>query len=444
MLFNSFSFLIFLPLVVFGYYVLPSRLRVWWLLLASCYFYMAFVPVYIVVLAALIVVDYSLAFKIQDSPNKKFYLVLGIFSNLALLFVFKYFTFFTGVTLSLLLPLGLSFHTFQSLSYLIEVYKGTWQPERHFGYYALYVMFFPQLVAGPIERPAHLLPQLHLAHSFKWERIVSGARLILWGFFLKVVVADRAAVLVDHIYKDPAGASGPMVIVGLILFAFQLYGDFAGYTEIARGSARMLGIELVLNFRRPYFSHSIGEFWQRWHISLSSWLRDYVYYPFIGWRGISQSTIYLSILITFLLSGLWHGAGWTFVLMGLWYGTLIVLEHVTHWRERLWSVVNIATTFALVCVGWAFFRAPDLTTFGRVFAQIPHGWGEAFVFIDTNTVVTLLCIALLVFIEAAIEFNLVPRLRERLYWRSFAYSFIFLAIIVFGAFQEKVFIYFQF
>ena len=494
MLFNSFSFVVFLPIVVALYYTFPHKLRWLLLLLASCYFYMAFVPKYILILFALIVVDYYLAIFIEketDPKKKKLALVFGIVSNVSLLFVFKYFNFFNENIASLAhllgwnysvgflrlaLPLGLSFHTFQSLSYLIEVYRGTERAERHIGIYALFVLFFPQLVAGPIERASHMMQQFHDEHPFVLKNIIHGLKLIVWGFFLKIVVADRASLLVDAFYAHPDKFVGPAGALALVLFAFQLYGDFAGYTFIALGSAQMLGFKLSENFRRPYLAKSISEFWQRWHISLSSWLRDYVYQEILtAHKRVSMRALYTAIIITFLLSGVWHGAGWTFVFMGLFYGILIVLGIVTKkWRDKFMSATGIGsksklrlliqtlTTFGLVCIGWLFFRSPNMATVIEIIEKISTGWKEfithfynttylkqhfRFGYEGLEVIETLIFSALLIHIEYIQEKDLKfvkEKIVSNLYAQTFIYTVLILSIIVFGQFHQKVFIYFQF
>ncbi|MBA3733386.1 MBOAT family protein, partial [Patescibacteria group bacterium] len=298
MTFTSIAFVIFIILITFFYYISPAKFRWLILLIGSCYFYMAFVPKYILILFVLIIIDYVLAQKIESSlgTKRKIFFIGSLVSNIGLLFVFKYFNFFNENilnlahllhwnysigTLSLILPLGLSFHTFQSMSYIIEVYRGNYKAEKHLGIYALYVLFFPQLVAGPIERPEHLLPQLKKDIPFEFSNIVIGLRLMLWGFFKKLVVADRLAISVTYVYAHISNVSGLSIVITIIFFAFQLYADFSGYSDIARGSAKLLGIDVIRNFNQPYFSKSVAEFWRRWHISLSSWFRDYFYFPLV-------------------------------------------------------------------------------------------------------------------------------------------------------------------
>jgi len=291
---------------------------------------MSFVPAYILILGFTIVIDYFAGILIEQSSGNKrnFYLILSIAANVGVLAVFKYYNFLndnlTAILgdfgyqnkipyLSILLPIGLSFHTFQAMSYTIEVYRGHQKAERHFGIYSLYVMFYPQLVAGPIERPQNILPQMHAKHEFKYENVVEGLRLMLWGFFKKIVIADRLAIYVDAVYNNADKHSGITLITATVFFAFQIYCDFSGYTDIARGAARVMGYELMLNFRRPYLAKSIKEFWSRWHISLSTWFRDYLYIP-LGGNRVPIPRWYLNLMIVFMISRLWHGAALTYII----------------------------------------------------------------------------------------------------------------------------------
>jgi alginate O-acetyltransferase complex protein AlgI len=354
MLFNSLSFLIFFLIVSSLYFSLPHRFR-WILLLgASCFFYMCFVPIYIVILAATITVDYVAGILIERTPapaRKKAYLVMSIVSVCAILFVFKYFNFFNNnlaalarvlhwnypiKTLRVILPIGLSFHTFQSLSYVFEVYRGRQRAEKHFGLYSLYVMYFPQLVAGPIERPQNLLHQFKEVKHFDWQRLWNGASLSLWGLFKKVVVADSLAIYTDTIYNNSRQHTGTSLLVATYFFAIQIYCDFSGYSDIARGISRIYGIELMKNFETPYFAKSISEFWSRWHISLSTWFRDYVYIP-LGGNRVSLAWNMFNIGVVFLISGLWHGANWTFVIWGALHGMYYLV-----WRSLVPSTAEVS------------------------------------------------------------------------------------------------------
>ena len=389
MLFNSFTFLIFFPVVVTIYFVIPHRFRWAWLLLASCYFYMAFIPVYILILFFTIIIDYAAGIWIENAEGRrrKVYLAASIAANVGVLAIFKYFNFLSANAnaiaevfhwpyefpiLGIILPIGLSFHTFQAMSYTIEVYRGRHPAERNFGIYALYVMFFPQLVAGPIERPQNLLHQFYEKHYFEYERVTNGLRKMAIGLFMKVVIADRLARYVNIVYNNPTDFQGLSHVVATFFFAFQIYCDFAGYSLVAIGSAEVMGFRLMKNFDRPYLSKSISEFWSRWHISLSSWFRDYVYIP-LGGNRVARSRWYYNLFITFLLSGLWHGANWTFVIWGAMNGFYLIVSLVTRdarerfnqatglaSHRRLHATVSILVTFSLTCVAWIFFRAATL------------------------------------------------------------------------------------
>ena len=346
MLFNSFEYLIFLPSVVVLYFTIPVKWRWLLLLIASYFFYMCWKAEYAILILFTTVVDYFLALKMgreSSGKKKKRWLVISILVNLGMLAGFKYLNFFSesvnalmqitnsGYSFPLyhiLLPVGISFYIFQSLSYTIDVYRGIQPPEIHFGKFALYVSFFPQLVAGPIERSTSLLPQINAPRPFNQQNLVSGLKLILWGFFKKLVIADRLGMFVSLVYENPTEYHGLPVILATVLFAFQLYTDFSGYTDIARGSARLLGYELMINFNRPLIATSLRDFWNRWHISLTTWFRDYLLYalPYIRNKKIIQSKVYRNLILTFLLMGLWHGAAWTFVLFGLFHGLMLVVE----------------------------------------------------------------------------------------------------------------------
>ena len=331
MLFNSIEFAIFFPIVTAIFYLLSQRWRVHWLLAASCFFYMAFIPSYILILIVTILIDYFAGIyleRVEDQRKKKILLWVSIFSTCTVLFIFKYFDFFTGSfvglaelfgwhlphpVISIILPIGLSFHTFQSLSYVVEVYRGNQKAEHNFIVYATYVMFFPQLVAGPIERPQNLLHQFWERHVFRYTEVTAGLKRMAWGFFKKLVVADRLALYVNDVYSAPRNFNGLQLTLATFFFAYQIYCDFSGYTDIALGTAQVLGFRLMENFDTPYYSRSISEFWHRWHISLSTWFRDYLYIP-LGGSRVSKRRHILNLLITFTISGLWHGANWTYVL----------------------------------------------------------------------------------------------------------------------------------
>lgn len=389
MLFNSLHFCLFFFFVTIFYFLIPHRWRWALLLLASAYFYSVFKPIYILILLVTIVVDYNAGLLIQKSNGKtrKLWLIVSIIVNIGFLCFFKYFNFLNGILtemlgwanqpnpvpyLEILLPVGLSFHTFQALSYTIEVYRGNFKAERHFGLFALYVMFYPQLVAGPIERPQNMLPQFHQKHDFNAQEAILGLRKMAWGMFKKVVIADRLAQYVNQVYGHPADYEGIPLVLATVFFAFQIYCDFSGYSDIAIGSARVMGFRLMQNFDRPYFSLSLAEFWRRWHISLSTWFRDYVYIP-LGGNQVDKSHWYFNLFITFLLSGVWHGASWNFILWGAFHGSFLVLALIFQpvWKkmeiwfskglgENIWKSMNWLTTFGFVCFAWVFFRTATL------------------------------------------------------------------------------------
>lgn len=388
MLFNSFQFLIFFPVVTILFFLVPHRWRWLHLLVASCIFYAAFIPIYILVLFLTIIIDYIAGILIENStgPKRKRLLILSIISNVGVLAVFKYYNFFIGNVnellhllnfqihsfplLNLILPIGLSFHTFQAMSYTIEVYRGNQKAERHFGIYALYVMFYPQLVAGPIERPQNMLHQFHEKKFFKYTNFIEGMKMILWGLFMKVVIADRLSLFVNEIYNNPNNYEGLTFVAATIFFSFQIYCDFAGYSLIAIGSARVMGFDLMQNFNMPYLAISIREFWQRWHISLSTWFRDYVYIP-LGGNREGKWRWYYNIFITFIISGIWHGANWTYVIWGAMHGLFIGLEHMLKnvsrslliiLNPRIRSFILNLIVFGVVCLAWVFFRADSLRT----------------------------------------------------------------------------------
>lgn len=408
MLFNSIDFVLFFIVVTSVYFALPHGLR-WSLLLgASCFFYMAFIPIYIFILFVAIVIDYFAGMWIEDTPDpckKRRYLLMSIVSVVGILFVFKYFNFFNEnvgavaaafhwnypiESLRIILPIGLSFHTFQSLSYVIEVYRGRQRAERHFGIYSLYVMYFPQLVAGPIERPQNLLHQFHERKRFNWMRLGEGLSLMLWGLFKKVVVADSLALYVDAVYGSSSDHSGTSLLIATYFFAFQIYADFSGYSDIARGVSRIYGIELMKNFETPYFSTSFPEFWSRWHISLSTWFKDYVYIP-LGGNRVSLPRNIFNLFLVFLLSGFWHGANWTFLIWGALHGLYLIAhrltDRVTHHfnidRSQLkpnlvLQTIKLVLTFHLVLLAWVFFRADSLATAGQILLKIVFDHGPLF------------------------------------------------------------------
>ncbi len=311
---------------------------------------MKYIPEYIFILLFLIVLDYSLALLIESSPRKKHWLIFSIGANVLTLIGFKYFNFFTGY--SILLPIGLSFHTLQSMSYVIEVTRGRQKAERNFITYALYVMFYPQLVAGPIERPQNLLKQFYDVHHFEVKRVASGLLLMLVGFYKKIVIADYIAQLVNPVFSSPAQSSGTDCIIAALAFAIQLYCDFSGYSDIARGCARVMGFELSLNFDHPFNSTNLAEFWRRWHMSLTGWFRDYVYIPLGGSRKSALRTFF-NIMLVFILSGLWHGTGLTFTVWAALNGLIVAY---LHFQSRFgWFNLKIKSKWFGVVLTYVYF-----------------------------------------------------------------------------------------
>lgn len=484
MIFNSLQYALFLFLVVILYFVLPQKARWVFLLAASYFFYMSWDPRYALLLLFSTVITYFSALLLHRAQNhrqKVFWLVACLIVNLGILFVFKYFNFFNetlaevirlfGVryqplTLSLVLPVGISFYTFQTLGYLIDVYKGKSEPERNFGKYALFVSFFPQIAAGPIGRFESLRPQFDKKHPFDTGRIRSGLLLIGQGLVKKLVIADRLAILVNAVYDSPADHNGIHFAIATVFFSIQIYCDFSGYTDIAIGSARLLGINLMENFRRPYLGTSVAGFWKRWHISLTSWFRDYLYIPLGGNRKRHLT----NILIVFLASGLWHGASLTFVIWGFLNGVYQVLGIITKkYTDKVKSLLKISdssvlfinfkrlTTFALVAFSWIFFRAASFGDLKLILARL-FTWNASF-FANFNTkglgmqkselVVSFIAVLLLAVYELIQEkLSVGAVLRRRpVVIRWAVYLAVIAVIILFGVYGDAnstQFIYFKF
>jgi alginate O-acetyltransferase complex protein AlgI len=385
MVFTSPEFVLFCAVFFPAFFLLPHRWRWIWMLGASYFFYAFGSGAYVLLIVFSTFVDYTAARLIERSENRgrrRLLLALSLATNLGVLFTFKYYNFFVGSfnaaldlvrlphaapTSSLLLPIGISFYTFQSMAYTIDVYRRVVPAERHAGIFATYIAFFPQLVAGPIERAANILPQLRQRAAFDPERTISGLRLILWGVFKKIVIADRLAIYVNAVYAEPRAYTGEPLIMATIFFAFQVYCDFSAYSDIAVGLARIMGINLMLNFRQPFFARSVREFWSRWHISLSTWFRDYLYIS-IGGNRVAFPRYLLNLMVVFVVSGLWHGAAWTFVIWGALHGLYVVGEAV-HGRLKLprlprspaGTLIGMAFTFALVVFAFIFFRAASMS-----------------------------------------------------------------------------------
>ncbi|MBR2524623.1 MAG: MBOAT family protein [Clostridiales bacterium] len=381
MLFNSLDYLIFLPVVFTLYWLVKKEYRWLVILIASYYFYMCSGPVYGLLILGITSVTYVSARLINRSSGvkkRRLILSLTVAVCICILVYFKYMGFFgdivnsvfslTGIghdliTLKIVLPVGISFYTFQTMSYVIDVYRGSVDAEKHFGKYAAFVSFFPQLVAGPIERSSNLLPQIKSSANFSYDQAISGVKLILWGYFKKLLIADFLSPFVQKVYDGPYIYEGFALVLATLFFSFQIYCDFSGYSDIAIGTARLFGIELMTNFRSPYLSKSVKEFWNRWHISLSTWFKDYIYIP-LGGNRVSRPRHCLNLMITFIVSGLWHGANWTFVIWGFIHGLAQIIESLIHKDDNkgrsVPSVLRIAGVFVFTTFAWVFFVAHSL------------------------------------------------------------------------------------
>jgi alginate O-acetyltransferase complex protein AlgI len=468
MLFNSFAFAVFFPAAVGAYFLTPVRLRWLTLLVASYTFYMFWRADYAALLVLSTLTDYAAALAMERTENrrwKRLWLGLSLSVNLGLLAVFKYLGFLsdtvhavTGGAFSLpeldvLLPLGISFYTFQTLSYSIDVYRGDRPAERHLGRFALYVSFFPQLVAGPIERSTRLLPQFRATHRFNRADVTAGLRLMLWGFFKKLVIADRLGMVVDMVYAQPDAHSPWAAVLVMYCFTFQIYADFSGYSDIAIGAARVMGFDLMENFRRPFYASSVSEHWRRWHISLSTWFRDYVFVP-LGGSRVNSGRVLFNLMVVFLVSGLWHGAAWTFVIWGGLHGIAVCLERVLgvaslERRSRAVRFVGWLLMFHFLCAAFIIFRSPSLADAVHMMARIFEVFQGAPLSLPVNTPqlgAMVLGVAVLMGVEwfqGDRSFGgFIAGLPGWLRW-TFYYS-VFAMIVVLGVFRAQEFIYFQF
>lgn len=468
MLFNSLHFLFFLPIVVGLYYLLPQKFRWMLIFLSSCYFYMVFVPKYILILFLIIIVDYIAALTIERVQGrlKLFYLVASLTANVGLLAFFKYFNFFNEnlvsvfslfgkefhpVNLNIILPIGLSFHTFQSMSYTIEVYRGRQKAETHLGYFANYVLFFPQMVAGPIERYETLGNELKNVHKPLYENFSDGFKLILFGLFIKMAVADNIAPYINQIYADPLKYNSSEVLLSVFLFSFQIYADFFGYSTIALGCARLLGINIMNNFKTPYLAKSVSEFWSRWHISLSTWFRDYLYIP-LGGNRVKIPRWSINILIVFMVSGLWHGASWTFVVWGALHGIMLLLERYFSMLfkfeiKKEWSLLNaflVLKTFVITSFIWIFFRAENFQKAKDMIKAILKNHSIQFTSLDI--IMPLIFTGLIIIFDIFL-YN--SRIDSKLNTLKAPYRWAFYTVLLFclmalSGTQKFTFIYFQF
>lgn len=495
MVFNSVHFIIFFPIVTLMYFLIKPKFRWIWLLLSSYYFYMSWNAKYAILIAISTIVTYLSGLFINSSNKiknqakrkraKKFFLVLSLLINLGILFFFKYYEFFfynIGRAFSILnvkvnypmfdiiLPIGISFYTFQALSYTIDVYRGDVEIEKNFGKYALFVSFFPQLLAGPIQKSKDLLDQFNDQHSFDYERVKNGLLLMLWGFFQKMVVADRVAILVNTVYNSPNDYSGFHIAIATILFALQIYCDFASYSNIAIGAAKVMGFELTNNFAQPYLSKSIKEFWRRWHISLSSWFRDYLYIP-LGGNRRGKVITYVNVMVVFLVSGLWHGASMNFVIWGGLHGIYQIIGDVLRpvknkiigtfrIRDNVFSfkLMQVIINFILVDFAWIFFKASSFKNAKIIIRNLFkfNPWvlidGSLFNLGLDKKDFLVLCMSIIIVIVIDLlqsRINILRTLSEQnLIFRWGIYISVILMIIIFGSYgpsySAQQFIYFQF
>lgn len=489
MFFNSIDFAIFFPIVLTLYWIVSKQLtlRNTLLLLASYVFYGWWNWQFLILIIISSAVDFGIGKKIataKKSRTRKGWLIISLCVNLGLLGYFKYANFFITsfvdgfrlfgkelevTPLSIILPVGISFYTFQTLSYTIDIYRKKIQPTDNALSFFTFVAFFPQLVAGPIERASHLLPQFQKIHILKYEQVKSGLLLISFGLIKKMIIADRAAVLVNTVYESPSDYKGLEVIVATILFAFQIYCDFSGYTDIARGSAKMMGFDLMKNFNAPYFSKSITAFWHRWHISLSTWFRDYVYFP-LGGNKKGKYRTYLNLFIVFVVSGLWHGAAVTFLIWGAIHGTIIVIEKGIKNIRKTFSQDTLEEkssylstffmgimTFIIVCFAWIFFRAETLAD-AMIIIQNLSKSADTFFFYEkeytlgldrTNMIVLLVAIGSLLILEVIGHYKNVYKIVQRQHvivrWSIYLVTVYILIIYGYYGYEDRSqFIYFQF
>ncbi len=469
MLFNSIEFLLFFPSVVLIYFLLPHKFRWIFLLISSYYFYMNWKPIYAVLISFSTLITWASGILVEKSSStnkKKLFLTISLIINFSILFTFKYFDFINESVfealeffnirwevpnLDLLLPVGISFYTFQAVGYTIDVYRGDLKAEKSLGIYALFVSFFPQLVAGPIERAKNLLPQFRVKHKFNADRLVLGIKQMIWGFFMKLVVADRLSLIVNAAYNNAETHNGTTMLIATVFFAFQIYCDFAGYSNIAIGASRIMGFDLMTNFKRPYFAKNIGEFWRRWHISLSTWFRDYLYIP-LGGNQVSKSRNYLNVFITFVVSGIWHGANWTFVIWGFLHGTYNAIQKLLGFDKLKVNnfigdkAIMIIFNFILVSIAWVFFRANSTSDAFSIIHKIFTNYGVPFV--DPTTLIFgLFGLSILLLKEFSEEF--IPN--SNFFFESknpivsaFASALLIVIILSMGVFDGGQFIYFQF
>ena len=496
MLFNSISFLIFFPVVILLYFIIPHRFRYIWLLAASYYFYMAWNPVYALLMLTSTFITYTSGILIDKANKtsgggnaaklKNIYVSISFILNLSILFFFKYFYFAVdniNILLSalhiqliqpkfdIILPLGISFYTMQMIAYIVDIYRGA-KAETNFIKYALFISFFPKLLAGPIERTATFLPQLQERKYFNYDNLKNGLLLMLYGYFLKMVIGDRAAILVNFVFENYEAYMGLEIFVAITIYSIQIYADFFGYTCIAIGAAQTMGFTLLQNFNHPFFAVSVGDYWRRWHISLSMWLRDYIYFPLGGIR-CSKIKKYRNILITFFISGLWHGANWTFIIWGMIHGLSIILDDIFKpVFQKIYSIFNINTqcfsfrlfqiiiAFLIINYSLLFFRAPDIETAVIMTKQMFSVWNP-WIFFDNSLYdmglsrkdFYVLCFSIIILWAVSFMQEKGIKIREELAKQNLVFRWILYWIAIFGiltfgvygtAYNANQFIYFQF
>jgi len=480
MIFTSFNFLIFFPLLIIIYYLLPPKYRSGFLLLASYYFYINIEPVYALLLLVITFATYFFTILIGNSTSekkRKLFLIINIVITLLPLFFFKYYNFVNnGVfdllnsagirwplpEINLLLPIGISFYTFMALGYSVDVYHEEIKPEKNFGVVALFLSFFPILLSGPIERAPHMFHQFKARHVFDYNKVVRGLQLMLWGYFMKLVVADRVAILVHAIYSHAENQSGISLFMAVLLYPIQVYGDLGGYSLIAIGSASIMGINVMQNFKRPFFATSMSEFWRRWHISLISWLTDYIYTPLsFNLRKYKTWGIVMALMLTFLISGIWHGAALTFIFWGALQGLFLSVEAITNKQKK-----SFVKKHNLHKKGWYIFISCLFTyllfAFSEIFCGPVDSMSKAFfivkkIFLNFNgslyydnpsmAICCLFGISSLFFVEWKMEYH-----KDTFYFfnntswavRNLSYALLIIIILLIGVFDGGQFIYFQF
>ncbi len=473
MIYNSIPFAVFLPIIFILYWICPSKYRYLFLLAASFYFYMYMDPKYIFFLLGTVTVSYLLALALdsaRDVFRKKLYLFIGILALIGVLALLKYSGFIIEIAglpspaIQFMLPVGISFYTFQTLGYLIDIYRGKYPAERHFGYYCLFVSFFPQILSGPIGRGDVLLPQLKKERTFDIYQASYGMKLMAVGYFKKLVVAGLLAPTVDKIYDNPESYVGLVYIIATFMFALQIYCDFSGYTDIAIGCAKLFGMELSENFKTPYFSRSIKEFWSRWHISLSTWFRDYLYIP-LGGNRVGKIRHCFNLMLTFLVSGLWHGAGINYILWGGIHGFYQIIETISgknkkgreEKRNPLLNLFSVFLTFMAVCLAWVFFRADSVSHAWRIISLSFHEIGNPYNYFRTAVICLDMSYAYMIYLSipillltiydyASLKRDVIAWISSRKPWVRYpVYIFLLLIILLFsekGVSTE--FYYFQF